>query len=714
MGEHIRLESVEYNLMVVEEIGSASIDPLAARRIGEGGYATTYSVLAQPGLPVAGILKVFKASPELCRAGERLRWKKEWNALYDEYGLLYRLDGLEGHAPLVYAKALFVVDDGSGWLMYSPAFLMEEVGIHAESLHEVVRRHDGPFEAEQVATFGLRMLDVLDLLAEQGGGVTHADLSPANVYVRRSPDDRTFEWVYLIDFGQAKVSDEGVTPSFVPGVCPRMGTVEYGAPELIPRFSLYEDDTAACREHNELYSLRNDPAVDLGSLGALLFLRALRRAPSYSVEYAARSYVPGFWRGNTLLKEDEAFRILIEEKHRGLGLPDYMSEEDELLLGQAIALCTAWDPRDRDRRHIRRLLSRVAEGVDDERFQQMTYVPEVTPVLADDVEQDVRVEPGTVFAGVYKLYRADGSAYSDREMDLLVFGDSVRAVNIREYRYRGAAYAAEHVGPCYDMSRVGWDMDRDDERCDSPWQGIEIVDFLTEIRPATTCAWFADCEDLTELLHIERLDTAATTDMRFMFLNCSSLEWLDVLGFDTSRVKTFACMFWNCSSLRALDVSGLDTSSATDMGGMFHGCSSLASLDVSGFRTGSVADMTNMFGDCHALRELDVSGFDTSNVMSFRDMFADCSSLRALDVSHFDTSAATNMSAMFWKCSSLRALDVSGFDCSNATDLSCMFMDCSELENIGGALRSVRDDAETCDMYHGSPNIAVPENMWGK
>ena len=93
------------------------------------------------------------------------------------------------------------------------------------------------------------------------------------------------------------------------------------------------------------------------------------------MQYAKRGDVSGFWRGEVKLDDDDAFRALIEEKRDSLSLPDYMNEERELLLGQAIALCTAWDPRDRDRLHIRRLLTRVAEGTDDERFQQMTYVP---------------------------------------------------------------------------------------------------------------------------------------------------------------------------------------------------------------------------------------------------------------------------------------------------------------------------------------------------
>lgn len=686
MGEHIRLESVWYNAPVVGKNGSSSIDPLTASRIDEGGYATIYRVPIQPGLPVGGILKVFKRFPEPYRAGERLRRKAKWGALYDEYDMLCALDGLDGHVPQAYACGFFVIDDGAGGVTYSPAFLMEEVGSPAERLDKVLQKHRRPFGAGQVATFGLRMLDVLDLLAEQGKGkkrgIAHADLSPWNVYVRRSSDDGAFDWVYLIDFGQSKYADEDVTPSFAPGVHPRMGMVEYCSPESIPKFALRERDSEACREHDELYDLRNDPEVDLWSLGALMYQLALRKAPRYSVQYAKRGDVSGFWRGEVKLDADDAFRALIEEKRDSLSLPDYMNEECELLLGQAIALCTAWDPRGRDRLHIRRLLTRVAKGTDDERFQQMTYVPEVTPTLEDGggSEQGARVESGVVLAGVYKLTGPDGTPFSDAEADLLVFGDSKQTVDIREYRYRGVTYAAEHVGPCYDMSCAGWGVK--EWQSDSPWQSIKIVDFLTKVRPARMRAWFAGCKNLTELLHIDRLDTSAVTDMQFMFHDCSSLEYVDVFGFDTSQVERMNAMFHGCAALQGINVGGFDTSKVISMTSMFNGCSALVVLDVGRFKTDKVQSFDFMFNDCSSLRRLDVSGFRTPHVESFKSMFCGCASLRALDVSGFDTSSATDMGWMFYGCGGLEALDVSGFRTPHVESFKSMFNGCSSLRKL--------------------------------
>ena len=180
---------------------------------------------------------------------------------------------------------------------------------------------------------------------------------------------------------------------------------------------------------------------------------------------------------------------------------------------------------------------------------------------------------------------------------------------------------------------------------------------------------FAECTNL-ESVDVSGFDTGQVTNMSYMFYDCSSLGSLDVSGFNTSQVRTMDWMFEDCSSLTSLDVSGFGTDQVTDMTSMFSGCSSLTSLDVSGFGTDQVTDMTSMFSGCSSLTSLDVSGFDTSQVRMMFCMFEGCSSLTGLDVSGFDTSQVRGqgMQGMFWGCSSLTNLDVSGFDISQVWD----------------------------------------------
>lgn len=140
--------------------------------------------------------------------------------------------------------------------------------------------------------------------------------------------------------------------------------------------------------------------------------------------------------------------------------------------------------------------------------------------------------------------------------------------------------------------------------------------------------------------------TGNSTDMNWMFNNCSGLTTLDLSSFDTSQVTDMNSMFYRCSGLTTLDLSNFDTSQVTDMEGMFTHCVGLTTLDVSSFDTSQVTDMSGMFYDCSGLTALDVSGFDTSQVKYMSYLFYDCSSLTSLDLSGFDMSQA-NTDRMF-------------------------------------------------------------------
>ena len=93
--------------------------------------------------------------------------------------------------------------------------------------------------------------------------------------------------------------------------------------------------------------------------------------------------------------------------------------------------------------------------------------------------------------------------------------------------------------------------------------------------------YFADFYSLIEINNLNLLNTSSVTNMKGMFLGCSSLTSLDLSTFDTSNVTNMSGMFSLCSSLTSLDLSTFDTSSVTNMEGMFYGCASLTSLDLS-------------------------------------------------------------------------------------------------------------------------------------
>ena len=192
---------------------------------------------------------------------------------------------------------------------------------------------------------------------------------------------------------------------------------------------------------------------------------------------------------------------------------------------------------------------------------------------------------------------------------------------------------------------------------------------------------FEGCSGITSL-NVSNFNTSKVIYMDSMFEGCSKLKSLDLSNFNTSNVEDMSSMFDTCSSLQSLDLRNFNTSKVTDISGMFSGCRNLTSLDVSKFNTSNVIYMASMFRGCSGLTTLDLRNFNTSNVKYMDGMFYGCSGLTSLDVSHFNTSKVTDMSVMFKDCSGLTSLDLSNFDTSKVTDMMRMFNGCSKLKSL--------------------------------
>ena len=80
-------------------------------------------------------------------------------------------------------------------------------------------------------------------------------------------------------------------------------------------------------------------------------------------------------------------------------------------------------------------------------------------------------------------------------------------------------------------------------------------------------------------------------------------------------------MFYNCESLSSLpDISKLNTNKVIDMNGMFYNCKSLSSLPyISKWNTNNVEDMSRLFYNCSSLSSLpDISKWNIDNVNDYK------------------------------------------------------------------------------------------------
>jgi len=160
-----------------------------------------------------------------------------------------------------------------------------------------------------------------------------------------------------------------------------------------------------------------------------------------------------------------------------------------------------------------------------------------------------------------------------------------------------------------------------------------------------------------------------------LFEECINMEQVLFNGaFHTEKAESMEKMFLNCASLEEVDVETLDTSSVETMSEMFRGCEALEELNLENINTENVTTMYCMFSTCTSLEELDLSSFDTSKVTNMGFMFSACKSLEEVEAAHFDTSKVYNMEGMFRWCESLEYVDITGWNLKRVKSYS-NFMD---------------------------------------
>lgn len=207
---------------------------------------------------------------------------------------------------------------------------------------------------------------------------------------------------------------------------------------------------------------------------------------------------------------------------------------------------------------------------------------------------------------------------------------------------------------------------------------------------------FMNCSALTTIDFGSNFDTSNVTSMASMFQNCQALEDVDVSGFDTSNVTNMTFMFSRCKMLKSLDVSSFDTGNVVSMKDMFCNCDILESINVSNFNTGNVTDMDGMFSHCPLLTDINIENFDTHNVESMCGTFGDIG-MERIDISKWDTGKVKTMSSMFGDSKNLTYVDMGNLNLSSIINFQNMFYNCSSLKGVN--LENTR--LRTADLNRG-------------
>ena len=100
---------------------------------------------------------------------------------------------------------------------------------------------------------------------------------------------------------------------------------------------------------------------------------------------------------------------------------------------------------------------------------------------------------------------------------------------------------------------------------------------------------FKDCINLKEIENINSIDTRIVTDLSECFMNCSSLEYLDLSSWQTRNAKFASDMFRYCTNLKYLDIRNFEFIEILDQSDnhyyMFWGMDNLETLRLDNCNT---------------------------------------------------------------------------------------------------------------------------------
>ena len=136
----------------------------------------------------------------------------------------------------------------------------------------------------------------------------------------------------------------------------------------------------------------------------------------------------------------------------------------------------------------------------------------------------------------------------------------------------------------------------------------------------------------------------ALRDARGMFTNDNKLISVDMSELVGSNTTNISYMFRNCSSLTGIDISGWDTSAVKFMQGIFDGCGKLADITPgTSLSAAALETMAIAFRNCHVLPSSALNAVlgklsASSKLVSMYQAFKNCYALTSLDMSAMDLS----------------------------------------------------------------------------
>jgi len=166
-----------------------------------------------------------------------------------------------------------------------------------------------------------------------------------------------------------------------------------------------------------------------------------------------------------------------------------------------------------------------------------------------------------------------------------------------------------------------------------------------------------DVSNITDLDELFSFSCNYSDNDYYGRFNKNNIETIDLRGWDTSKVKNMRNLFFELKGLKHVYLSDKFTVINTpNISGLFLECESLEAIDLSSFDTRNVIQMNHMFGRCHNLKRIRLSNkFVLDKVESVSYMFQECYEMRKTsiinsDIEKWNVSNVCNFMVAFQGC----------------------------------------------------------------
>jgi len=220
-------------------------------------------------------------------------------------------------------------------------------------------------------------------------------------------------------------------------------------------------------------------------------------------------------------------------------------------------------------------------------------------------------------------------------------------------------------------------------------------------------AYFYGCNNLNLSSVSGVLDLSGTTNLTFMFANCTSLTTINNINqWDVSNVVSMTNMFNGATSFND-DISNWDVSSVTIMSSMFVGASSF-NQNINNWDVSNVTIISTMFVNAIAFNQ-PLNSWNISGVISLTGMFNGATSFNQ-PLNSWDVSNVTELGAIFQGATSFNQ-NISSWNVSNVYDFTSAFQNATSFNQPLNSW-DVSGATDMTQMFRGATSFNQPLGLW--